>query len=88
MDELTTAIPAYFQDGAKQYFLVGIAGSLGLYQNTIWSHSVNGTHSWAVGSPDKTRFFSDRPTPKKLKENNYKLPEGTPDRWTKVDIDA
>ena len=74
----------YMSHKGFTFHLEATAGTLRLWKS--WGR-MSGTQ-WAYTDTERPGFINispDRGNLKQMKARKYKLPEGTPDRWTKVD---
>ena len=78
--------------GNTIYMLEATAGEYALYRHTSYNGSENGSHEWVWTGPTfkKPQHESKRPSMDAIRkwagEAQREVPEGTPARWTKVDI--
>ena len=73
------------------FMLEATAGELALYRHTSYNGRVNGSHEWVwTGIFTKPVHEYKRPTLDAIRkyagEAQREMPEGTPARWTKVDV--
>jgi len=78
--------------GNTIYMLEATAGEYALYLHTFYNGRVNGSHEWVWTGPTFTKPIRDYKRTsidairKLAGEAQREVPEGTPARWTKVDI--
>ena len=71
-------------DTMNTYALIGTAGVL-----ELWHHKGRFGKNWRITNSETRQEighqgFADYPNLARLKGINYKLPDGTPNKWTKV----
>lgn len=70
-------------DGRSDYYLIAIAGKLGLYERVTWNSGTRPRRSYKVcWSDGSITGHSDRPSIEFLRERQYDVPKDTPGRWT------